>query len=322
MSKHRAVVVDCPECSAPALMRCRKADGSVRRAYHRARHSMASRIPLSKRKDRRMSRFIDHPLANGDKKRARALEMLSATTNWPSVRDLAKLIDWSIGTSHAFLNSVQRWIEQNGELNTHIEHLNGVQLNGVQTHCEPAKSTLVADKVGVQLNAQIEHQIEHVSPTSQKLSPHPSINNYPPSSASVSEPSSLRSLEPETPAGAPKRATQPRLDFDHAEEQRADLLKALIFDHGVRLLMSHGCTDATARSFLGKRIAEIGREPLAMAVARAVIEQIAEPRAYLAACARDGNRPSQYGAPRHDEVRRDPWDFGDDDTDGGAHGPH
>lgn len=106
------------------------------------------------------------------------------------------------------------------------------------------------------------------------------------------------------------RAEQPRFDFNHAEEHRADLLKALVWDHGLRLLTTAGgLTADAARTFLGKRVAEVGRERLAKAIAAAIIDEAIEPKAYLGAVTREG--PSGFVSPHAERVPVNSGERGD-----------
>lgn len=68
---------------------------------------------------------------------------------------------------------------------------------------------------------------------------------------------------------------------DTMADLRAEASK-FAFSIGVRMLVAAGSTEPSARSFLGKRMREIGKPALMRAIIHAAFAEVVEPRSYLA----------------------------------------
>lgn len=212
-------------------------------------------------------------LTRGDARRERALAWLQACKSAPKVRELAAAIGWSTSTAHNFIREAEQMFGLFGLVRRTAEQPNKIKPN----------------MFGEQPNEQTP-----LSPSSSPPTP-PLITT--PISPSAS---GLDSDESKPPAAA---APQGRFDFNMPEEARADILADMIWRYGVRLLTADGTPTADARAFLGKRIADVGRETLARAILEATIQCVADPRAYLGAVKRN----SQPTARRRFEPTDDAW---------------
>lgn len=73
--------------------------------------------------------------------------------------------------------------------------------------------------------------------------------------------------------------------LDKMADIRAELARQ-VFHMGVWMLTASGSTEPSARSFLGKRMKEIGKPALLRAIIAAILNEVADPRAYIAAAGR------------------------------------
>lgn len=91
-------------------------------------------------------------------------------------------------------------------------------------------------------------------------------------------------------------AEQGSLDLDITDKMADVRAKAskFIFALGVEMLMAQGVKETSARSLLGKKLKEVGKPALMRVIMSAAINEVADPRTYIAAA-----RPSPGSGAAH-----------------------
>lgn len=95
---------------------------------------------------------------------------------------------------------------------------------------------------------------------------------------------------------------QPTLDLDIHDAMADVRAKAskFVFRLGVEMIMAQGVKETSARSFLGKRLKEIGKPTLLRGIINAAFSEVTDPRAYLAAIKKPAGANPSY-MPQQDE---------------------
>lgn len=96
---------------------------------------------------------------------------------------------------------------------------------------------------------------------------------------------------------------------DKMADVRAKMAK-FVFSIGVEMIVAQGIKEASARSLLGKKLKEIGKPALLRVIIAAALNEVADPRTYIAAAKPGGPSPAAAQRSEPEEDHRagiQPW---------------